>query len=306
MSVYRGWFGTLTLAAESVDAKVIVVPEVGGRIVHYSLDDENILWEPEGVEGKTLETGLVGLGAGGHQCDIGPEIRGIPSHPLLWGGPYQSTTTKDFTVRVTSAPDPAVGLQMSRDVILDPETGDLGITQRMKNVSDQETAFCLWDRTLAKGGGFAFFPLNKKSRFPAKWSLRRQVDGKYVYDGKKPESPQVKILKNVLVARCEGPPTKIGADSDAGWLAYVRGRLLLVKYFAYVPGGNYTDGGNSVEVYFNEKFGELEPLSPEARLKPGQDYFFLEKWTLIKLERDVRTHEEARALVKLIPSSPNR
>lgn len=306
ISIYRGWLGSVTLTAEDVEAKAIVVPAVGGRIVHYSLEGQNILWEPDGVEGKTLETSVGDLGAGGHQCDLGPEIRGIPRHSLLWAGQYRSATPRNYSAGVTSTPDPAVGIQMSREVILDPETGDLGITQRMKNVSDQETSFCLWDRTLVKSGGFAFFPLNKKSRFPAKWSLRQKVEGKYSYDGALPASPQVKVLRDVLVVQCEGPATKVGADSDAGWIAYVRGRLLFVKYFPYSRHGEYSDGGNSVEVYFDEKLGEVEPLSPEIKLKPGEDYVFPEKWILIELDKSVHTHEEARALVKRIPPSPFR
>jgi hypothetical protein len=114
----------------------------------------------------------------------------------------------------------------------------------------------------------------------------------------------VKILKGVLVAKAEGEATKIGADSDAGWIAYARGRLLFVKYFPYSPKGDYSDGGNSVEVYFDKSVGELEPLSPEVKLKPGESYSFPEKWTLIELNDEVTTFEEARKLVKKVPPSP--
>ena len=31
----------------------------------------------------------------------------------------------------------------------------------------------------------------------------------------------------------------MGADSDAGWIAYMRGRLLFVKYYPYFPNGAY-------------------------------------------------------------------
>jgi hypothetical protein len=221
-------------------------------------------------------------------------------------GLYHWQIPKDFTARVSSERDLNVGVQMEKEIIIEPGTGDLGITQTMRNISDKDVAYCLWDRTLCKNDGFAFFPLNKKSRFKAGWSLRRTTDGKYVYDGTNPASPDVKIMKGVLVARCGGPATKVGADSDAGWIAYARGRLLFVKYFPYTPNGNYPDGGNSVELYFDENVAELEPLSQEVKLRPNETFSFPEKWSLIELKQEVLTFEQARAIVKQIPASPFR
>jgi predicted membrane-bound mannosyltransferase len=84
----------------------------------------------------------------------------------------------------------------------------------------------------------------------------------------------------------------------------MRGKLLFVKYFPFVPGGNYIDNGISVAHYFNDTIAELEPLSPEARLKLEGEYTFPEHWTLTRLDRDVTTHEEARAVADRIPPSP--
>jgi hypothetical protein len=119
-----------------------------------------------------------------------------------------------------------------------------------------------------------------------------------------PEHPAVKVIDGVLVAKAGGPPSKLGADADAGWIAYARGRQLLVKFYPYFPDGRYSDGGNSVELYFDPKVCELEPLSPEVALKPGEEYAFPERWVLIPLEREIATHEEARDLVKKIPANP--
>ncbi len=302
VQTHRGWDECLLMEASGVQA--IVAPAVGGRIIQYSVGGENIIFENPASFGKTLGSSAANFWVGGYQCDIGPELRGLANHEALWMGLYHWQIPKDFTTKVSSERDLNVGVQMEKEIIIEPGTGDLGITQTMRNVSDKEVAYCFWDRTLCKNDGFAFFPLNKKSRFKAGWSLRRTVDGRFVYDGAAPESPKVKIIKGVLVARCEGPATKVGADSDAGWIAYARGRLLFVKYFPYVPGGNYSDGGNSVELYFDESVAELEPLSPEVRLHPKEAYAFPEKWTLIELKEEVLTFEQARAVLKEIPPSP--
>ena len=115
---------------------------------------------------------------------------------------------------------------------------------------------------------------------------------------------KVKIMDGVLVAKAEGDEAKVGADSDAGWIAYARGKILFVKYFPYYRNSTYTDGGNSVELYFNNQVAELEPLSPETKLQPGAFYEFPEKWVLIPLEKEVKTYEDARALVDMVPETP--
>src|SRR5262249_48959033 len=158
------------------------------------------------------------------------------------------------------------------------------------------------DRTLCRGGGYALFALNPKSRFKAGWSIRRQVEGRYVYDGDNPSDARVRVVDGGLVTEAKGPPLKVGADSDAEWIGYARGRLLFVKFYPYFATGDYTDGGNSVEFYCDDRVAELEPLSPEIRVKPKENYAFPEKWALIPLNAEVSSPEAARALVKRIPT----
>jgi hypothetical protein len=301
---YRGWEHSLVVEATDVEAKLVVAPAVGGRIVEYSLDGQNILWAPPGIDGLTLAASPKGFATPGHQVDIGPELRGIPRHLLLWLGQYVGDAPRDDTVRVVSAPDPTVGVQLSKEITMEPETGALGVLHRMKNIAATNVSYCLWDRTLCEGGGYAFFPLNRKSRFKAGWALKRKGEGRGFYDGDTPEHPNVTLFGNLLVAKCDGPASKLGADSDAGWIAYVRGRLLFVKYYPYFPKGPYTDGGCSVELFFDQGRAELEPLSPEITLKPGEQYDFPEKWTLTLLDEPVTTPQQARALARKIPASP--
>jgi hypothetical protein len=277
----------------------MIIPTVGGRIVSYGRG-ENILFDNPDYRGKTLEnTAPAALAQGytGYNVDLGPELRIIPRHLGLWMGKY-SVSPIPGGARLVSGHDPAVGMTVTKEVRIDDKTGSLDLRQVMKNTSDREQSYCLWDRTLCRGGGYAFFPLNPKSGRPGGWSVR--VDNAYV----EAAHPGVKVLDGVLVAKAEGAGSKLGADIDAGWIAYARGRQLLVKFFPHVPGGAYTDAGNTVELYFDPKVCELEPLSPEVSLKPGEEYGFPEKWVLIPLEREVTSHEEARDLVGKIPANP--
>jgi hypothetical protein len=295
----------LAVHLHAPDAKVlaVAVPQEAGRIVHYSLDGENILWNPLDSSGQAKA-------AGGYGLDLGPE-RTIARHPVIWEQRHQWASMGTNVVTLASEKDPAVGMRVEKQLAMDGATGTLDIVQRMINVSEKQQSYCFWDRTLCKAGGFTVIPLNPKSRFPAKWVIgtRKVVDGKvdpnwWEYNGKNPSHPGIKVLDGMVIARSQGKEQKIGADSDAGWIAYVRGRLLFVKYYPYFPDGNYTDNGLSVAHYFNERLAELEPLSPEIPLRPDDHYLFPERWTLTRLDREVTTHEEARALAARIPPCP--
>ncbi|HUL51248.1 MAG TPA: hypothetical protein VLU94_01555, partial [Candidatus Nitrosotalea sp.] len=273
---YNGWTNSVVLDAADAMVRATVVPATGGRIAQYSINGDNIIYEHPGSEGKTLATAKESFWVGGSQIDLGPEIRGLPEHNTLWLGPYQWTAKRSFTLSLSSEPDTVTGIQLGRDMVINPENGALGINSWMKNVTNQDASLALWDRTMCKPGGYVLVPLNRKSRFPARWRNRTKVDDRFVDEVKDINSPVAKIIDNVLVVKTGSLSTRIGADSDAGWIAYVRGRLLFVKFFRYEPKGNYSDGGCSLAVYFDQSMTEFGPISPETHLKPGETYAFPE------------------------------
>jgi hypothetical protein len=301
---YTGWPNSVYLNASETPVQVVIVPSIGGRLVHYSFNGLNILFENSASQGATLANSSGDLMFGGYQCDLGPDSRHLPEHWQFSEGAQRWKSDALFTANVIGAPDAALGVAIDKDFVLDGDSGDLGLTQRLRNTSTKEVSYSLIDRTACKGGGFVFFPLNKKSRFKAGWSLWRDAEVKKQLDGDSPEAFNVRVMDGVLVAQTGANVTRFGADSDAEWIAYVRGRLLFVKYYLYYPGQTYADGGNSVEVYFDRRLTELDPISPETKLAPGQSFIFPEKWALFPLEQEVATMEDARKLVPRIPPPP--
>ena len=301
VDMFTGWENALVL--HGGDCRAVVVPTVGGRITHYSLNGENVIYEEPGSGGKTLASTPAGFDVGGYQCDLGPESRGLPPHLALWLGSYTWKTPRPSVVTLQSELDPGLGLQMEKDIVLDPDSGELGLQQRVKNVSGPETSCALWDRTRCKSGGYVFLPLTKKNHFKEGWSIRT-AEGKYVSGTSKTADPRLSVIDHVLIVEAKGPALRIGSESDAGWIAYTVGRVLFVKYFPVVPKASYPDGGNCVEVFCDEKFVEFGPLSPEAKLKSGESASLPEKWTLSDLERTVLFAREVRPLVKRVPPSP--
>lgn len=302
---YTGWKQSVYLNASERPVQMVMIPQVGGRIVHFSLNGENILFENTASLGKTLLTSVVPLWVGGYQCDFGPEMRGIPEHSDLSMGTYGWEATGKFAAKSFVTNDPVLGVSLEKQFLLAPDSGDLGLIQKWRNTSATNQSYCLWDRTACKNGGYVFFPVNKKSRFKAGWSIRYQAaNGKYFYESQTPYLSGVRVIDGVLVAQAIGMVTKIGADSDAGWMAYTRGNQLFIKYFPYYSKGRYTESGNSVELYFDQQLMEFGPVSPETELAPGGEFAFPEKWVLIGLKKEITSFEEARKLVKKIGRSP--
>lgn len=300
---YAGW--TRSISINNGETLLVIVPGAGGRALRYALNNENIFFLSPDLDGKTLAD-LNGRGAhGGHQIDLGPELGKIPDHPELWWGDYSWHVPGPYSVEVTSKADPVTGVRITKSFVMDPDNGELGITQTMENTTTNPVKYCLWDRTLCLNDGFAVIPLNRKSCFANRWALRvKDAKGDWQYDGGAKAPEQVHVVMDHLVVRCQGPATKVGADNLTGWIAYVRGRLMYVKYFPCFPKGSYTDGGCSAEVYFDQGVAELEPLSPEVELKPNETYEFPEKWTLLELDEPVTTPEQAVRATQRIPASP--
>ncbi|MFN7139430.1 MAG: hypothetical protein ACK4UN_08835, partial [Limisphaerales bacterium] len=205
---YSNWPKSVFLFSREADVQAVMVPNFGGRIVHYSLGGRNILLD-------TPQTGEQGnFHLGGHQADVGPEVRELPLHPTLSSG-KTSWQHKPYTLRVLGDPDPALGVSMDKDILMDRDTGDLALTQRMRNTGKTNVSFCVWSRTSVKPGGFALLPLNKKSQFKNGWTIHNIYNGAFVFDGEKYVSLQVREMNNMLVVYCDAEPTKIGTDSTA-------------------------------------------------------------------------------------------
>lgn len=300
---YNGWQNSIIIEANEAEVEVVIVPAIGGRIMRYELYGDSILYENKNAYGITLEDGGNPFFAGGYQFDIGPENREYPASVPIWLGKWEIVKTGDYSVHLKSVPDPKASAQLEKEIVVDPENGEIGIVQRIRNISDRELDFSHWDKTVCRGGGFIIMPLSKSSKFPAGWTLRRKVENIFVYDGIKPSSPNVRVLGKFVVGKGDENAIKIGSDSDAGWIAYVLGTTMFVKYFPVEKNGNY-ESGNVCFAFLSDRIVEFGPVSPKKSVKPGEPYDFPEKWTLIQLKEPVTDFKQAKSAAEKIPPSP--
>jgi hypothetical protein len=84
----------------------------------------------------------------------------------------------------------------------------------------------------------------------------------------------------VAVEAAGGAELKLGAFDDAGWVAYVRDGVALVRRFVPATGEAHPDLGCNVETYCGPQFLELEILAPLRTLAPGDAAELHERWEL--------------------------
>jgi len=114
----------------------------------------------------------------------------------------------------------------------------------------------------------------------------------------------VKTYGDTVVIDTSSGSAKIGADTRTGWVAYVLGRLLFIKYFPIDPNCDYADGNNTLEIMWTGTVTELSPLSPVVRLASGKVYDFPARWMLKPLKREVKSFRDVRKLLDEIDASP--
>lgn len=261
-------------------AKAVLCPEVGGRVLSFSVDGTDAMQLDEAERKWT--PGTPGSSSAG-RFDFGPELV-VPPHPELWAGPWTAEITGPASARLTSQRGAASGIQLLRDFELRRENDAAPVrlicTQTMMNVSGEMREVCHWGRSFSPGGGIVLIPLKGTSRFPGRYAMYEEsaiINVRNTDDRIRVRDGFLEIL---------GPPRKpkLGFDSQAGELAYLLpGGNLFVKRFAVDPERVYNEAaGLTLSVWYpTGPRIELEPIGPRERLKPGEVASFAEEWSVL-------------------------
>ena len=291
---YQGWDGLRLLNGL---ATIVVVPDIGGRVMEYKLGPHPFLWTNPDEAGRIYpapqtEDQRKWHSFGGYKVWPAPQSKwGGPPDPLkseLDGGVWQSevkaSSAQVAEVQLTSPEDREVtGLQLERLVRLFAGGSHVQMVETFRNVTDQPIEWSIWDVTQVPGSLDAeaafspeariYFPLNPESKSPqGYWPLIDQPSDQWEV------LPQEGLLR-VTYQRQLG---KIGADSVGGWIAYAdeKHHLVFVKRFEVGKLESYPDDGATVEVFTSDTapYMEVEVLSPLKRLEPRQRFSFTVDW----------------------------
>jgi len=298
---YKGWKDCYEITNGSV--KIVVVPRIAGRVMHYGLDGENVMWEDKGRLGQTLKDVGKLYHPGGMMFDVHPLLDNRAAYTELWTGEYQAEQSGPYKVRLISPEGNATGLRLEKVFAMDPESGDVTLELTIINASDKDITTSHWTRSFSQAPTFALFPVNPKSRFTNGWV--RSAGGA---NTNQPDNPkQWMTHKGFMLLHYLGAQGQLMADSDGGWLAWARGNLVHVQRFSVDMSCNYSMNDSSISFFTpslkrkpTQYMVELESMSPLKTIKPGERYTWRYTWILFRNEKVVKNREDAVELGKRI------
>jgi len=262
------------------DARAVLCPQVGGRVLEFSIDGRDAM-QLDDAE-KSWTPGQPPAASAG-RFDYGPELTTIP-HSLLWSGEWTGEVTGKSSARLTSPRDENAGIQLVRDFELkadDSGAKHLLCRQTIHNISQEVRDVCHWGRSFSPGGGICLIPLgDQPSRFPAKYAM---YEDSAIINVRNTDD-QIRERDGFLEILSPPRKPKLGFDTMAGWFAYLMPNdTLFVKRFATYPDRIYNEAaGLTMSVWYPPSTRiELEPIGPRERLQPGESASFAEDWSLL-------------------------
>ena len=298
---FHGW-DAIRLNNGIIDA--ICVPEIGGRLMQFSLGDYDFLFMNPELLGKRFSyeehagdgTILGWKNYGGDKTWPAPqgwdnrEQWHGPPDPVLDSGIY-SRETDSRTVTMTSPPDPRTGLRITRRISLASAASRLQLDLSFENVSERTIRWSIWDvaqlNCMASDGGinddcFLTIPLDSNRVTP--YSILFGDDN----------AQYQRLTEDLLAVQYQGIVGKIGVHSPAGWVAFANREtgFVLCMQFPYFPDAEYPDKGATVECWTESPGApspipirspgcilEAEVLSPLYTLCPGESASHQVTWS---------------------------
>ena len=280
------------VALKNKTLELFVSRSVGPRILSLKFTDgENLL-----AEMPDFITDCPGTGTyhfyGGHRLWHAPEV---PSRTYLPDDCPVDIAPIENGLRATQAVETQTSLQKSIDIQLQGDSASLVITHRLTNKGLFSVTTALWAITQFKPGGLGILPQTVEdtgvlpNRNLTLWTYTDLSE------------PNVKLGKNYILVNANlTEPFKVGFPNPRGWLAYWLDDVLFVKRAEYDAQSVYYDSGSSSESYTNDKFLELETLSPITTIEPGADAVHVERWELYKdVERPNSEHDVQKLVERL-------
>lgn len=276
---FHGYERAIVLTRDN--ARAVLCPQVGGRVLEFSIDGQDAMFLDEAD--KSWKPGQPAPASAG-RFDYGPELTTI-AHPALWSGEWTGEITGSSSARLTSPQDATAGIQLVRDFELTNSGGrslHLNCAQTIRNISHEVRDVCHWGRSFSPGGGICLIPLgDQPSRFPAKYAM---YEDSAIINVRNTDD-QIRERDGFLEILSPPRKPKLGFDTMAGWFAYLMpNNTLFVKRFATYPDRVYNEAaGLTMSVWYPPSTRiELEPIGPRERLQPGASATFTEIWWLLK------------------------
>ena len=292
---YRGWPDSYRLTAG--EYSLVVVPEIGGRIMEYSLAGKNVLWENPAEFGQTYPISNEWKNYGGYKTWVSPEdLVGWPPDFLLDSGKANVEILQNPkglpVLKVIGAPSAKMGICFTKEITLG-EDGQVTIVQHMTNIGAKTINNGIWDVTQVRTPCLVAFPVNPKTKFK---------DGLNFRTAEARNSSQYSFMEGFCITTYKGEVGDITSDSPGPWLIWFKDDLAFVKSFGPIDWKlEYPDNGSTCEVFTSKPqlgYVEMEVLGPVVELMPGHETDLTGKWRIFRLSQPVTDENRVLKAIK--------
>ena len=312
--------------------RLIIVPQLGGRLMQVSFNRHDFLFINPKYRGKyisPMEAAGRWVNYGGDKIWPMPEGTNDEGHwvlksDLLDDGNYGLEVLSEgakCSVRLDGPPDPATGLQFSREISLGKDSPQVSFLTTMRNISGHAIEWAMqtvsqYDVSDPSAAGsfnpdfWAFTPTNPNSAY---------FEGYQVRDGLA-NDPSLAVKNHVFRLHWLYLQNEVWLDSTDGWLAVVddSNQYAMVERFQYQTGATYP-GKASVIFYKNGAtlevderlkprlssssedetpfYMEAEINSPIVRLQPGEKFEISTSWFPTRADKTLQWVVDAGVVV---------
>jgi hypothetical protein len=327
-TTYEGW------PAEQLSnqwLKLIIVPQLGGRVMQITFADHPYLFINPQLKGKHFPPPNPGdkptwYNYGGDKIWPMPEGTQDDQH---WPGPISDalddgeyafrilSQDSRCSVRLEGPPEPKTGLQYTRDIAIDSNSPEISFHAVMKNISARDIRWSVQSVTQYDTGDpenpktfnrdfWAFTPVHPQSAY---------LDGFHVRSGLA-DDPSFAVKNQLFTLHWLYLQNEVWLDSPGGWLAVLDARtgFAMVERFTFQKRAEYPGkatvifykNGPSVEMnkdgmpFINASspedrlhYMEAEINSPIVSLKPSETYAFDTRWFPTRAEKELSAVRDA-------------
>jgi len=280
---YNGW-GWDALVVDNGIIQLLIIPDIGGRVMFYGFTGDEYLAVNEGQMGQVYDPDVnnngpwSSWGYGGYKCWPAPQSRwNWPPPPHLDWGIYSYVTehasADSVVIYLESAVETklAAGLQQARRFHIYKNSTKVAIDEILKNVSNANTNWSIWEVSQALPNHGTGDNNNISTYFHA-----RATDVKKLQNG----NITTTAINDTIRKYNENNSGKIGILVNPGWCCYVdeRDEQSYAKVFNVYPNETYPDDNTNLQFYAGSNYTEIEVLSPIYTIAQGSSASFTEYW----------------------------
>jgi len=281
--VQYGAYGKCVSMSNGI-VELLVTVDVGPRIIYLGTVGGPNMFGELGYDKDAADTFQL---MGGHRLWHSPEAMPrsyeVDNSPVYW-------EEYEGGIRTVQKPESWAQTQKEMEIYMEDNSPLITVMHRIRNCGAWPVKLSAWSISIMSKGGLEIVPMTQRdtgllgNRVLGLWPYSNMADKRVMW-GK----------RYVALRQDENADTafKFGINGEEGWGAYFNHGQLFIKQHYHDMEETYPDGGMSYETYTDNRFLEMESLSPMTELQPDETVEHLEYWALIPDVEEPALDEDA-------------